>query len=118
MGTRELPMRLCRTAVILSTVLYAAAVTPLAGQQVPDSARVGVAAPANSAPASSAQASSPGTTAPGPRISPRFQSFEPSLARSDASVTSSPMAAGGSHTIVISTLALVLIIIIVVLLVR
>jgi hypothetical protein len=118
MSTRYQPMRLYRTAMILGAVLYAAAAMPLAAQQVGDSARVGVAAPANAAPASAAEASAPGTTAPGPRISPRFQSFAPSLERSSASATPSPMREGGSHTIVISTLALVLIIIIVVLLVR
>jgi hypothetical protein len=100
-------------------IVGAAAVTPLAGQQVQDSARVGVvAAPANAAPVSSTQASSPSTTAPGPRISPRFQSFTPNLDRSSASATPAPMHEGGSHTIVISTLALVLIIIIILLLVR
>jgi hypothetical protein len=108
-------MRLLRAVMILGVVCCAGAATPLAGQQVQDSARV---VPANAAPASSAQASHPSTTAPGPRISPRFQSFEPSVARSNASVTSSPAAEGGSHTIVISTLALVLIVIIIVLLLR
>lgn len=113
MRTRYLPLRLCRDAVILSAVLCAAATTPLAGQQVPDSARVGVAAPANAA-----QTSAPSTAAPGPRLSPRFQSVTPSLDRSSTSAAPSPMPEGGSHTLVISTLALVLIIIIVVLLVR
>ena len=114
----DLPLRLCRAAVILGAVLYAAAVTPLKARQVPDSARASVAAPANAAPASSVQTSAPSTTEPGPRVSPRFQSFTPNLDRSSASATPAPMREGGSHTIVISTLALVLIIIIVVLLVR
>jgi len=114
----DLPLRLCRAAVILGAVLYAAAVTPLKAQQVPDSARASVAAPANAAPASSVQTSAPSTTEPGPRLSPRFQSVTPSLDRSSTSAAPSPMPEGGSHTLVISTLALVLIIIIVVLLVR
>jgi hypothetical protein len=99
-------------------IVGAAAVTPLAGQQVPDSARVGVAAPANTTPPSAAQASSSSAAAAGPRVSPRFQSFAPNLDRSSASATPAPMHEGGSHTIVISTLALVLIIIIILLLVR
>ena len=110
MSTRIQPMHLLRAAVIVGVVLYAAAVTPLAGQQAPDSARA--------APQTSARASTPTSTTAGPRLAPRFQSYEPSLVRTNASVTPSPMAEGGSHTIVISTLALVLIVIIVVLLLR
>ena len=107
-----------RAILTLAIIVGAAAVTPLAGQQVPDSARASVAAPANAAPASSVQTSAPSTTEPGPRLSPRFQSVTPSLDRSSTSAAPSPMPEGGSHTLVISTLALVLIIIIVVLLVR
>jgi hypothetical protein len=113
MSTPDRPKRLLRAAVILSAVLYAAAATPLAGQQATDSARL---APASSAQASSSQASAPSTT-PGPRLSTnQFQRFEPTLARNDAPA-SSPVTAQGSHVIVISTLVLVLAVIIIVLLV-
>jgi hypothetical protein len=111
MSRRDLPMRLLRTAMILIAVLCVAAATPLASQQAPDSARV--------VPASTAQASAPGPTLAGPRVSsPRFQRYEPTLARTDASAGSALAIEGGSHTIVISTLALVLIVIIIVLLVK
>jgi hypothetical protein len=115
MSTRFQPLRLYRTAMILGAVLYAAA-TPLASQQVVDSARV--AQPA-SAGGSATTATAPATTTTeGPRATPRFQSFAPSLERGNLSAAPSPMREGRSHTIVISTLALVLIVIIVVLLVR
>jgi hypothetical protein len=111
MSRRDLPMRLLRTVVIPIALLCAvAAATPLAAQQAPDSARV--------VPASTAQPSAPSPTLAGPRVSsPRFQRYEPSLARSDAPASSLAVE-GGSHTIVISTLALVLIVIIIVLLVK
>lgn len=114
MSTGFQPLRLFRTAMILGAVLYAAASTPLAAQQVGDSARV---ARPTSAGAGTTTATTASTTE-GPRAAPRFQSFTPSLERSHTSATPSPMREGGSHTIVISTLALVLIIVIVVLLVR
>ena len=109
MSMQDRPMRRLRTALILIAVLCVAAATPLAAQQVQDSAHVAV--------TTAAPASSTATALPGPRVSaPQFQSYEPTLTRSSASDHSS-LAAAGSHTIVISTLALVLIVIIVVLLV-
>ena len=109
MHTRALSTRCFRSALILTAVALAAAVTPLPAQQALDSARV--------VPASPAPAVSPSTTLPGPRVSPRFQSFEPRLAPSSVSRESSVAAQGGQHTIVFSTLALVLAVIIIVLLV-
>lgn len=109
MHMRDLPMRPFRAGLILIAVLCAAAVTPLAGQQAQDSARV--------VPASPARVSAPSTIPLGPRLSPQFQRVEPRLAPSSASQNSSFAAAAGQHTIVISTLALVLVVIIVVLLV-
>lgn len=112
MSTRVLSIRLFQ-ALILIAVLCAAAVTPLKGQQSPDSARV---APASAVPTSAPQASSSNTTL-GPRLSPQFQRVEPRLAPSTASEGSSLALAAGQHTIVFSTLALVLAVIIIVLLV-
>lgn len=109
MGTRDLKPRLFRVAVILIAMSCAAAVTPVLAQQAPDAARV--------TETSSAQASAPSTAQPGPRLSPQFQRFEPSVAPSNASGSSSLAAAEGTHTIVISTLALVLIAVIIVLLI-
>jgi hypothetical protein len=109
MRTRDLPLRLFRVAMILIAVSCTAAVKPLLAQQAPDAVRV--------TETSSAQASAPSTAQPGPRLSPQFQRFEPSVAPSNASGSSSLAAAAGSHTIVISTLALVLIVVIIVLLI-
>jgi hypothetical protein len=108
MGTRDLPLRLFRVATILIALSCAAAVTPLLAQQAPDAARV--------TETGSAQASAPSTALPGPRLSPQFQRFEPSVAPSNASGSSS-LAAAGQHTFVFSTLALVLIAVIIVLLI-
>jgi len=110
---KDLPLRLCRTALILVAAwVCLAAATPVAAQQVPDSAR---ATATNPAPAPSASAA-----LPGPRVAPaRFQAYRPSWTRNDAALGSSAAGgAAGGRPIVISTLALVLIIIIVVLLVR
>ena len=98
-----------RATAILLAVWCIAAVAPLPAQQALDSARV--------VPASTAQASAPTAPAPGPRLAPRFERGEPSLAPSNSSVASPLAVQGGRHTIVISTLALVLIVVIVVLLV-
>jgi len=51
----------------------------------------------------------------GPRVTPPLERYQPSLPHSDRA-DNSAMASGGSHTVVLSTLALVLIVIIVVLL--
>jgi len=104
MDTRDLPVRLLRTAAILIAVSCVAAVTPLLAQQAQDAVR---------APGTSTSS----TTLPGPRLSPEFQRFEPGLTPSDAPAGSSALVAAGSHTIVISTLALVLIAVIIVLLI-
>ena len=95
-----------RGVVILAAVLCAAPLTVLAAQQPT------VSAPIAAPPAAPAQVSAPVAPlpVPGPALSPQFERTAPALARS-------PMAAGGNHTIVISTLALVLGIIIIVLLV-
>lgn len=110
MHTRDLPMRLLRTAMILVAMSCVVAVTPLPSQQAPDSTRV--------AGETAAQAGTPSTTLPGPRVRPPFPSVDAELeARITSPVRPSPLAAqGGRHTIVISTLALVLGIIIIVLL--
>ena len=98
-----------RHILALATVLGAAAITPLVGQQAPDSTRV--------APAISPRASAPSTIPLGPRLSSPFQRTEPRLAPSSAAHRSFSAFEGGQHTIVISTLAIVLAAIIVVLLV-
>jgi hypothetical protein len=113
MRTRELPLRLMQTALILVTVMCVVAATPLAAQQAQDSARVSG--------TSAAPAVSPSAAQPGPRISePQFQPYRPNLFPSNSNTAASAAGAageGGSHTIVLSTLALVLIVVIVVLLV-
>jgi len=100
MRTQDLPMHLLRAAMVLIAVSCAAAVTPVLAQQ------------AQSSPAASA----PSATLRGPRLTSPLQRYEPGLALSAGSASSS-IAAAESHTIVISTLALVLIIVIIVLLI-
>jgi hypothetical protein len=110
MCTRDLPRRLIRATMILIAVWCVAALTPVRAQQASDSARV--------VPADTARVSSPSTPAPGPSLAPRFERVGVSVAPRNASVASPLPVAGGSHTIVISTLSLVLIVVLVVLLVR
>jgi Tfp pilus assembly protein PilX len=111
MRTRELPLRLMQSALILITVLCVVAATPLAAQQVSDSARV---SGASAAPAVSPSAAQAGLRSP----EPRFQPYRPNLFSNNTAASAAGAAGeGGSHTIVLSTLALVLIVVIVVLLV-
>jgi hypothetical protein len=97
-----------RAVTVLVIALCAMALPPLAAQQA--------SAPAPAAGASVAPASSASTALPGPRVQPEWRRFEPSVTDTSASESASLMS-GGSHTLVVSTLALVLIVIIVVLLV-
>jgi hypothetical protein len=109
MSTRALATGLYRTALILVAFFTAAAVKPLRAQEASGFTRA--------LPAHAPSFTSPNTTL-GPRLTPRFESFTPVLARSEASTSSSAAAvSGGEHTIVFSTLALVLGVIILVLLV-
>jgi predicted permease len=103
-------MRLFRPALILCAVVCVAVATPLLAQQATDSTRAAVTL--------SAQPSAHSTTAPAAQpTSERFGRIGASATNSHASAAAFD-GEGGSHTIVISTLALVLIIIIIVLLIR
>jgi Flp pilus assembly protein TadB len=97
-----------RVVLVLVAALCALALVPRAAAQQ-------AAGPASAA--SGAPVSSPSAAQTGPRVQPEWRSFEPTLADSTASQRASNMSSGGSHTIVISTLALILIVVIVVLLV-
>jgi hypothetical protein len=94
--------------MVLVAALCATALSPLAAQQA--------AGPAPAAEVRTAPVSSPNSAQPGPRIQPEYQRFEPSVTDSSASRSASLMS-GGSHTIVLSTLALILVVVIIVLLV-
>jgi hypothetical protein len=98
-----------RTVMVLVTAVCAMALAPLAAQQA--------AGPAPAAAVSTEPVSGPNRALPGPRLQPEYQRFEPSLSDNSASNRTAPMSGGGSHTIVLSTLALILIVVIVVLLV-
>ena len=98
-----------RTVMVLVAALCAMALSPLAAQQA--------VSPAPAVGVSAAPASAPNGALPGPRVQPEYQRFEPSVSESSTSHRADLMSGGGSHTIVISTLALVLIVVIVVLLV-
>lgn len=117
MFSKAFPMRRVRAAVVLIVTLFAAATTA-AAQQAPD--RAGVAgsgaAQASPAPVVANQHSTTASSTAGPRLTPQFQEYEPSLP-GNAAEDRSLAAAGGQHTIVISTLVLVLAVIIIVLLV-
>jgi hypothetical protein len=99
-----------RVVLVLVAALCALALVPLAAAQQADR-------PAATATAGTAPVSSPSAAQTGPRVQPEWRSFEPTLADSSASQGASNISSGGSHTIVISTLALILIVVIVVLLV-
>jgi len=108
----DVPMRLFRTALMLTAVACAAAVTPTAAQQV---AQPGP-APAATTQASDAQAGAPSAPLPGPRLRPELPRVpEPNFA--ERGVTPTPVAPAQNHTIVVSTLALVLIVVLVTILV-
>ena len=127
LNTRDLPTGRS-WVLILTAVLCGAAATSIAAQQSPDQAGTAGISPAQtSAPAESAiepsalTASAPqpstsvaGTAQAGPRVTPRFESYEPSMPGTSATTESN--ARSGQHTIVLSTLALVLVVVIIVLL--
>jgi len=75
------------------------------------------AAPATAMPAGGAEATATPAVSPdaGPRIAPPLERYQPSLPQRERS-TDALAASGGSHTVVLSTLALVLVVIIIVLL--
>lgn len=110
MRTRARPSRLFRPALILMAVLCVAVATPLLAQQAADSTRAAATV--------TAPASTHATTAPAPQATERFGRVGVGETRHNALESAAFAAQGGSHTIVISTLALVLIVIIVVLLIR
>ena len=92
-----------RAAMVLMAALCAGPMT-LAAQQPGGVAQ------------STPQTSSQNTVLPGPRLQAEWPRFEPAVAENNAS-PSALLAAGGSHTIVFSTLALVIIGVIVLVLV-
>lgn len=111
MGMQQGPMHPIRPALILIAVFCVAVATPLLAQQAAGSTRATATA--------SAQPSAHGTSAPvAQATSERFGRVGVGETRHDALASAAFAGEGGSHTIVISTLALVLIVIIVVLLIR
>ena len=98
-------------ALILVTVLSAAAATPMAAQQEVQQAAGSVATVEE---ASTVPVAAPSAPLPGPRLSPEFPRVEPAIAGRGATAGPVPPA---QNTIVISTLALVLIAVIVTILV-
>ena len=97
-----------RAVMVMVIAFGAMALRPLTAQQ-----SVG---PAPAAGVNAAPVSAPSTALPGPRLQPEYRRYEPGVADSSTS-RAALMPSGGSHTIVISTLALILIVVIVVLLV-
>lgn len=93
-----------RAAMFLMAALCTGTMTTLAAQQ-PGAIAQGA-----------TQTSAPNTVLAGPRLRAEWPRFEPSVAENNAS-PSALLAAGGSHTIVFSTLALVIIGVIVLVLV-
>ena len=96
-------------ALILVTVLSAAAATPMAAQQEVQQAAGSVATVEE---ASTVPVAAPGAPLPGPRLSPEFPRVEPAIAERGAARPVPP----AQNTIVISTLALVVIVVLAVLL--
>ena len=98
-------------AVLLITGLCVMGLKPVAAQQAAGAAPTAV--------VSTAPVSSSTTAGSGPRLQPEFRRFEASVSDSStaARVSSVNYSGGGSHTIVLSTLALILVVVIIVLLV-
>jgi len=105
MYTRSVVMHLFLAAAVLTAV--PCAITPVAAQQPADAGVTETPSP---------QASAPDTALPGPRAGGLFQPVQPIEARISTEGAWPLAAQGGSHTIVVSTLALVLAVIIIVLL--
>lgn len=112
MSHRSFAPRLSAAAMLLITGVGTVRGAPLWAQQATP-APAAVQATAASAEAAPTPAASPDA---GPRLTPPFEQYRPSLPANDRSETSAAVASGGSHTIVLSTLALVLVVVIVVLL--
>jgi disulfide bond formation protein DsbB len=97
-------------ALILVTVLSAAAATPTAAQEAAQQAPGSVATVEE---ASTVPVAAPSAPLPGPRLSPEWPRVQPSAAERHATARPVPPA---QNTIVISTLALVVIVVLAVLL--